>query len=223
MLHYYLQLALAQVQSEADVELWNVVKPLDTTVTFLNTGAHPDDERSDLLAYLSRGLGVKTASLIANRGEGGQNAIGNELGNALGIIRSNEMIEAAKVNGVKAYHLSETTSDDIYDFGFSKSPDETLEKWGEDVVYERLIKFIRTYQPDIVMPSFENVDSQHGHHRLMAILSERAYEDAADPTVFPEQLENGVEPWQIKKFYLPANEKLLQPQSKLVTLTQSTV
>ena len=198
--------SLAQEQSKADVELWNVVKPLETTVTFLNTGAHPDDERSDFLAYLSRGLGVKTASLIANRGEGGQNAIGNELGNALGIIRSNEMIEAAKINGVKAYHLSETTSDAIYDFGFSKSPDETLAKWGEDVVYERLIKFIRTYQPDIVMPSFENVDSQHGHHRLMAILSEQAYQDAADPTIFPEQLENGLEPWQIKKFYLPANE-----------------
>ena len=199
-------MSLAQEQSKADVELWNVVKPLETTVTFLNTGAHPDDERSDFLAYLSRGLGVKTASLIANRGEGGQNAIGNELGNSLGIIRSNEMIEAAKVNGVKAYHLSETTSDAIYDFGFSKSPDETLAKWGEDVVYERLIKFIRTYQPDIVMPSFENVESQHGHHRLMAILSEQAYKDAADPTVFPEQLENGLEPWQIKKFYLPANE-----------------
>ncbi|SDN46281.1 NEW3 domain-containing protein [Bacillus sp. OK048] len=198
-------ISLAQEQSDADVELWNVVKPLDTTVTFLNTGAHPDDERSDLLAYLSRGLGVKTASLIANRGEGGQNAIGNELGNALGIIRSNEMIEAAKVNGVKAYHLSETTSDAIYDFGFSKSPDETLEKWGEDVVYERLIKFIRTYQPDIVMPSFENVVSQHGHHRLMAILSERAFKDAADPNVFPEQLKNGLKPWQIKKFYLPVN------------------
>ena len=177
-------MSLAKEQSK-DVELWNVVKPLDTTVTFLNTGAHPDDERSDFLAYLSRGLGVKTASLIANRGEGGQNAIGNELGNALGIIRSNEMIEAAKVNGVKAYHLSETTSDAIYDFGFSKSPDETLTKWGEDVVYERLIKFIRTYQPDIVMPSFENVDSQHGHHRLMAILSEKAYRRRSRPYRFP--------------------------------------
>jgi LmbE family N-acetylglucosaminyl deacetylase len=198
-------ISLAQEQSEHDVELWNVVKPLDTTVTFLNTGAHPDDERSDFLAYISRGLGVKTASLIANRGEGGQNAIGNELGNALGIIRSNELIEAAKIFGVKAYHLSQTTSDAIYDFGFSKSPDETLSKWGEDVVYERLIKFIRTYQPDIVMPSFENDPSQHGHHRLMAILSEKAFKDAADPNIFPEQLKNGLQPWQIKKFYLPAN------------------
>jgi LmbE family N-acetylglucosaminyl deacetylase len=197
--------SLAEEQGGHDVELWNTVKPLDTTVTFLNTGAHPDDERSDFLAYLSRGLGVKTASLIANRGEGGQNAIGNELGNALGIIRSNEMIEAAKVNGVKAYHLSDTTSDAIYDFGFSKSPDETLGKWGEDITYERLIKFIRTYQPDIVMPSFQNVDSQHGHHRAITVLSLKAFEDAANPAVFPEQLENGLEPWQVKKLYLPVS------------------
>lgn len=195
----------AEGAKEPDKELWNVVKPLGTTVTFLNTGAHPDDERSDFLAYLSRGLGVKTASLIANRGEGGQNAIGGELGNGLGIIRSNEMIEAAKVNGVKAYHLSETTSDPIYDFGFSKSPEETLQKWGEDVTYSRMIEFIRTYRPDVVMPSFLDVDSQHGHHRAINVLTMRAFEDAADPSVFPEQLKEGLEPWQIKKLYLPVS------------------
>ncbi|OCA87744.1 hypothetical protein A8F94_07805 [Bacillus sp. FJAT-27225] len=192
--------------NKPDVDLWNVVKPLGTTVTFVNTGAHPDDERSDFLAYLSRGLGVKTASLIANRGEGGQNEIGPELDNGLGIIRSREMIEAAKINGVKAYHLSETTSDEIYDFGFSKSPDETLEKWGEEVTYERLIRFIRTYQPDIVMPSFLNVDTQHGHHRLINILSEKAFKDAADPNIFPNQLEEGLNVWQVKKYYLPVSK-----------------
>ncbi len=197
----------AQKKTEHDVDLWNALKPLSTTVSFLNTGAHPDDERSDFLAYLSRGLGVKTSSLIANRGEGGQNEIGSELDNALGIIRSNEMKEAAKVTGVKAYHLSETTSDPIYDFGFSKSPEETLEKWGEELTYERLIRFIRTYQPDIVMPSFRDVESQHGHHRTMTILSERAFNDAADPDVFPEQLEEGLEPWQVKKLYLPAESE----------------
>ena len=197
----------ANDQPSPDVDLWNAVKPLSTTVTFLNTGAHPDDERSDLLAYLSRGLGVKSASVIANRGEGGQNEIGTELGDGLGIIRSNEMIEAAKITGVKAYHLSETTTDPIYDFGFSKSPEETLEKWGEEITYERLIRFIRTYQPDIVMPSFRDVDNQHGHHRAMTILSVRAFEDAADPSIFPEQLDEGLSVWQIKKLYLPAESE----------------
>ncbi|SFB10652.1 NPCBM-associated, NEW3 domain of alpha-galactosidase [Lentibacillus halodurans] len=198
---------IAQEDSEHDEDLWNAVNPLNTTVTFLNTGAHPDDERSDLLAYLSRGLGVKTSSLIANRGEGGQNEIGKELGNALGIIRTNEMIEAAKITGVKAYHLSKTTSDTIYDFGFSKSPEETLEKWGEEETYRRLIRFIRTYQPDVVMPSFRDVDSQHGHHRAMTLLSGRAFKDAADPNVFPEQLDEGLSTWQVKKLYLPAASK----------------
>ncbi|MER2090228.1 MAG: NEW3 domain-containing protein [Sporosarcina sp.] len=194
----------ASAEIQHDTELWNVLKPLDTTISFLNTGAHPDDERSDLLAYLSRGVGVKTSSLIANRGEGGQNEIGTELGNALGIIRSQEMIEAAKITNVKAYHLSETTSDSIYDFGFEKTPEETLKKWGEEVTYERLIRFIRSYQPDIVMPSFRNVDSQHGHHRTISILTEKAFNDAADPTIFPEQLKEGLAPWQIEKLYLPA-------------------
>ncbi|HLS59904.1 MAG TPA: NEW3 domain-containing protein, partial [Virgibacillus sp.] len=196
-----------QAQKDPDVDLWNVVHPLNTTVTFLNTGAHPDDERSDLLAYLSRGLGIKTSSLIANRGEGGQNEIGSELGDALGIIRSNEMIEAAEITGVKAYHLSETTSDTIYDFGFSKSPEETLKKWDEDITYERFIRFLRTYQPDIVMPSFRDVENQHGHHRAMSILSVQAFEDAADPTVYPEQLNEGLSVWQTKKLYLPAESE----------------
>lgn len=190
-----------------DVELWNTLKPLETTVTFLNTGAHPDDERSDFLAYLSRGLGVTTASLIANRGEGGQNEIGSELDNALGIIRSREMIEASKITGVKSYHLSKTTSDPIYDFGFSKTPEETLEKWGEDLTYERLIRFIRTYQPDILMPSFRNDHTQHGHHRAMEILSERAFEDAANPNIYPQQLKEGLSVWQVKKLFLPAESQ----------------
>ncbi|WP_230130040.1 PIG-L family deacetylase [Bacillus sp. CECT 9360] len=197
----------AAESQQHDVDLWNALKPLETTVTFLNTGAHPDDERSDFLAYLSRGLGVTTSSLIANRGEGGQNEIGNELDNGLGIIRSREMIEASKITGVKAYHLSKTTSDPIYDFGFSKTPEETLAKWGEDLTYERLIRFIRTYQPDIVMPSFRNDHTQHGHHRAMEILSERAYKDAADPNIYPNQLKEGLTTWQVKKLYLPAASK----------------
>src|SRR5699024_1205679 len=197
----------ATLKNDQDVDLWNVVNPLNTTVTFLNTGAHPDDERSDLLAYLSRGLGVKTSSLIANRGEGGQNEIGSELGDGLGIIRSNEMVEAADITGVKAYHLSETTSDSIYDFGFSKSPEETLEKWDADITYERFIRFLREYQPDIVMPSFRDVENQHGHHRAMTILSERAYEDAADPDVYPEHFDEGLSPWQMTKLYLHAESE----------------
>ncbi|WP_404459164.1 NEW3 domain-containing protein [Sutcliffiella horikoshii] len=189
---------------EHDPELWKVVNPLKTTTSFLNTGAHPDDERSNLLAYLSLGNGVRTGSLIANRGEGGQNQIGLELGNGLGIIRSEELIEASAVTNVDLIILSEDLSDSIYDFGFSKSPDETLEEWDEEIVYERLIRKIREYRPEIVFPSFLNVDSQHGHHRAINVLTLKAYEDAANPDIFPEHLEEGITPWQIKKMYLPA-------------------
>lgn len=199
-------LSLAQQSSalEQDEELWKVVNQLKTTTSFLNTGAHPDDERSHLLAYLSLGEGVRTGSLIANRGEGGQNQIGQELGNGLGIIRSEELIEASAVTNVNLIMLSQDLSDPIYDFGFSKTKEETLNEWGEEITYERLIKSIREYKPEIVFPSFLDVDSEHGHHRTITVLSLKAFDDAADPSIFPEHLEEGLDPWQIKKLYLPA-------------------
>ncbi len=190
--------------SDHDEELWKVVKPLSTTTSFLNTGAHPDDERSHVVAKMSLKDGVRSGLVSANRGEGGQNVIGQELGNGLGIIRSEELIEASKVLNTDLFILSEDIDDDIYDFGFSKSIEETLEEWGEEVVYERFIRVIRQYRPEIVFTSFRNVESQHGHHRAMTVLTERAFEDAADPSVFPEHLEEGIEPWQIKKYYQPA-------------------
>ena len=195
----------AQTKPDHDIELWNALKSLDTTVSFVNTGAHPDDERSDFLAYLSIGNGIETHSIIATRGEGGQNQIGKELGNALGVIRSNEMAEAAKVTDVQVHHLSNEPGDSISDFGFSKTPEETLEIWGEEETYRRFIRLVREVKPDIIMPSFRDVDSQHGHHRAMTILSLRAFEDAANPEVFPEQItEEGLSPWQAKKLYLPS-------------------
>lgn len=193
-------------QSGTDQELWKVLRPLDTIVSFMNTGAHPDDEQSALLAYLSLGKGARVASVLANRGEGGQNEIGTELGNGLGIIRSRELQEAANLLGIDLFLLSEKIDDPIYDFGFSKSPEETLTKWGESVVYERLIRRIRLERPDILMPSFRNDPTQHGHHRAITLLTLRAFKDAADPNVFPEHLRQGIKPWQVKKLYLPAEK-----------------
>ncbi|MGO0062719.1 NEW3 domain-containing protein [Brevibacillus fluminis] len=189
------------------VDLWKAIKPLTTIASAMNTGAHPDDEHSAVLAYLSLGKGVNTFSIIANRGEGGQNEIGSELGNALGIIRTRELQEASKITNVHLENLSEKINDPIFDFGFSKSPDETLAKWGEQVAYERLIRKIRTLRPDVVIPAFLNEPSTHGHHRAINVITVRAFKDAADPTVFPEQLKEGLSPWQVKKLYLPATEK----------------
>jgi LmbE family N-acetylglucosaminyl deacetylase len=189
------------------VDLWKAIKPLTTVASAMNTGAHPDDEHSAMLAYLSLGKGVDTSSVIANRGEGGQNEIGSELGTALGIIRTRELQEASKITNVHLETLSEKINDPIYDFGFSKSPDETLEKWGEEVVYERLIRTIRTLRPDVVIPAFLNEPSTHGHHRAINVITVKAFKDAADPKVFPEQLKEGLTPWQVKKLYVPASEK----------------
>lgn len=191
----------------SEVELWNAIVPLKTTVSFVNVGAHPDDERSDLLAYLSRGLGVNASSLIANRGEGGQNQIGSELSTPLGIIRSLEMQEAAKINGVDAHHLSKELDDDIFDFGFSKSPEETLEKWGEDVTKERLVRYIRETRPDIIMPTFRDVPDQHGHHRAMSQLAVEVFDMAANESLYSEQFGEGLDVWQAKKLYLPAESE----------------
>ncbi|WP_213525850.1 NEW3 domain-containing protein [Paenibacillus sp. J31TS4] len=197
-------------QASADrgvVDLWKAIKPLTTIASAMNTGAHPDDEHSATLAYLSLGLGVDTYSVIANRGEGGQNEIGSELGNALGIIRTRELQEASKITNVTLANLSQKLDDPIYDFGFSKSPDETLAKWGEDVAYERLIRQIREKRPDVLIPAFLNEPSTHGHHRAINVLTERAFKDAGDPKVFPKQLEEGLAPWQPKKLYVPGSDK----------------
>ncbi|NKE31803.1 PIG-L family deacetylase, partial [Mycobacterium tuberculosis] len=99
------------------MDLWKAIKPLTTIASAMNTGAHPDDEHSAMLAYLSLGQGVDTYSVIANRGEGGQNEIGSELDNALGIIRTRELQEASKVTNVHLEMLSQKINDPIYDFG----------------------------------------------------------------------------------------------------------
>lgn len=191
---------------EQDEDLWKTLTPLQTTTSFVNTGAHPDDERSHLLASLSLRDGVRTGSIIANRGEGGQNQIGQELGNGLGIIRSQELIEASALSNIDLMMLSQDLSDSIYDFGFSKTAEETLNEWGKEVTYERLIRSIREYKPEILFTSFLDLDSQHGHHRTMTALTLDAFEDAADPSIFPEHLDDGLDPWQAQKLYLPAED-----------------
>ena len=194
----------AQASEHAIVELWEALLPLGSVNTFMNTGAHPDDERSSLLAYLSRGEGARVVSVTANRGEGGQNAIGTEYNAALGVLRSREMEEASRAFGVDLYFLSEGRDDPIYDFGFSKSPEETFEHWGEEETLRRLVRVIRESRPDVLFTSFLDTYGQHGHHRAIHQATLRAFSLAADPTAFPEQLEAGLTPWQPRKLYIPA-------------------
>ncbi|MGG1658474.1 NEW3 domain-containing protein [Brevibacillus sp. NRS-1366] len=185
------------------IDLWTAIKPLATIASAMNAGAHPDDEHSAMLAYLAMGRGVYTSSIIATRGEGGQNEIGCEQGVALGIIRTRELEEASLMSNVTLGILSEELDDPIHDFGFSKCAQETFRKWGEDVVYERLVRKIRELRPDVVIACFENEPTTHGHHRAITLLTQRAFEGAADSEVFPHHLESGLLPWQMKKLYLP--------------------
>jgi len=194
----------AQARRPAIVRLWEALTPLKSVVGFMNSGAHPDDETSALLAVLSRRDGVRVAYVCANRGEGGQNAIGTETAGDLGAIRTREMEEAARVLDTGLYWLSESPDDPIFDFGFSKSAEETFSAWGLERTLERLVRVIRTERPDILCPTFLDVPGQHGHHRAMTRAAVKALELAADPKAFPEQLDAGLKPWQVAKFYLPA-------------------
>lgn len=186
------------------VRLHRSLGRLRSTLTVMNTGAHPDDEQSGLMAYLSFGLGMRVVIACSTRGEGGQNALGPERGGALGVMRTREMEEAARELDADVAWLGHGPDDPVHDFGFSKNGDATMARWGERRIVERLVRAYRAERPDIVIPTFLDVPGQHGHHRAMTRAAEIAVAVAADPEAFPEHLEEGLEPWRVSKFYLPA-------------------
>jgi len=181
------------------VELWRALAPLQSVVSFMNTGAHPDDEMSAMLAALGLRDGLDLSYACSTRGEGGQNDIGTESGTALGVLRTAEMEQACDVLDLQLYWLSQHLDDSITDFGFSKSGIETLSHWGRDRTLRRFVEILRTERPDIICPTFLDVPGQHGHHRAMTEAAYQAMELAADPAYETEQT-----PWQVKKLYLPA-------------------
>lgn len=183
------------------IRMWKALQPLRSCISFMNTGAHPDDETTAMLAALGLRDGVKLSQACANRGEGGQNAIGSEITHDLGVVRTREMERAAEAINMTHYWLSETPEDTIFDFGFSKSGNETLEKWGEQRTLERFVLIIRRERPDIVCPTFLDISGQHGHHQAMTRSAFKAVKLAADPMAFREQK---LPVWQVKKLYLPA-------------------
>ncbi|MBI4465259.1 MAG: PIG-L family deacetylase, partial [Acidobacteria bacterium] len=154
------------------------------------------DENSQLLPYLARGLHLRTAYLSATRGDGGQNLIGNEQYEALGILRTEELLAARRLDGAEQYFAQ------AYDFGFSKSAEETLEKWGREGVLSDFVRVIRTFRPDIIITAFSGTASDgHGHHQSSGILAREAFRAAADPNRFPAQIQQGLKPWQASKLF----------------------
>ena len=188
----------------AMLALHRALSRLKSTLTVMNTGAHPDDEQSGMLALMSFEMGMRVIIACSTRGEGGQNTLGPERTGALGVLRSREMEEAARALGADVVWLGHGPNDPVHDFGFSKSGPDTLARWGKDRIIERLVRAYRQERPDIVIPTFLDVPGQHGHHRAMTEAAETAIALAADPAAYPDHFAEGLTPWQVAKYYLPA-------------------
>jgi LmbE family N-acetylglucosaminyl deacetylase len=180
----------------AAVSLAESILRLPVYVSVLHIAAHPDDENNALLAYLARGVFARTAYLSLTRGDGGQNRIGPELFETLGVIRTEELLAARRADGAEQFFTR------AYDFGFSKSAAETLANWGHEEILGDIVRVIRTFQPDVIISRFAGASSDgHGHHQAAGILTREAFIAAADPSRFPQQIIEGLPPWQAKKLF----------------------
>lgn len=160
----------------------------------LYIAAHPDDENTRLLAYLANEKKMRTGYLSLTRGDGGQNLIGDEMGISLGLIRTQELLSARRIDGAEQFFTR------AYDFGYSKTPVETLQKWDHDKILSDVVWVIRKFQPDIIITRFPTTgEGGHGHHTASAILATEAFTAAADSNRFTAQFQYGVKPWQAKR------------------------
>ncbi len=175
-------------------EIFQQIKKLNVLASVLYIAAHPDDENNSLLPYFAKDKLYRTAYLSLTRGDGGQNLIGDEQGIELGMIRTEELLAARKIDGAEQYFTR------AYEFGFSKNAQEALQIWGREKILSDVVWVIRKYQPDVIIKRFPpDKRAGHGHHAASAILADEAFEAAADPNKFPEQFQYGVKPWQAKR------------------------
>src|SRR6204780_3965746 len=178
--------------------LQEMLRRLGTTARLMQTVAHPDDEDGGMLTLESRGNGVSVLLMTLNRGEGGQNKVGSNLSDVLGVLRTEELLASGGYYGVQERFSH------VADFGFSKSADETFAKWGgHDIALGDMVRVIRKFRPDVLVARFSGTERDgHGHHQVSAILTKEAFRAAADPNRFPEQIREGLRPWQPKKLYV---------------------
>jgi LmbE family N-acetylglucosaminyl deacetylase len=185
-------------QDQGAAGLKETLLRLKTTARMMHTTAHPDDEDGGMMTLESRGKGDSVLLLTLNRGEGGQNKVGSGLFDELGIVRTLEQLAADRYYGVEQRFTR------VVDFGFSKTADETFQKWGgHDVALADMVRVIRTYRPDVLVTRFQGTDRDgHGNHQAAGILTREAFRAAPDPHRFPEQIKEGLLPWQAKKLYM---------------------
>lgn len=175
-------------------DIHSALKKLNFLGSVLYVAAHPDDENTRLISYFSNEIHANTAYLSMTRGDGGQNLIGKELRDHLGIIRTQELLAARRIDGAQQYFTRAN------DFGFSKNPEETFEIWNKQAVLSDVVWMFRKFQPDVIINRFNvaSAGKTHGHHTASAILASEAFALAADKNAFPEQLKF-VKPWQAKR------------------------
>ncbi len=173
--------------------LHHALERLGSTLRVLYVAAHPDDENTRLLTYLANGRAIEAAYLSMTRGGGGQNLVGTEQADLLEVVRTQELLAARRIDGARQFFTR------MIDFGFSKSAQETLGIWGHDDALADVVWVYRSFQPDVVIARFDEKPPNHGHHTASAILAREAVQAAADPQRFPEQLGQGIRPWQVKR------------------------
>ncbi|HTC94228.1 MAG TPA: NEW3 domain-containing protein [Terriglobales bacterium] len=174
------------------------LRKLKTTARLLQTTAHPDDEDGGTLTMQARGRGAEVMLMSLTRGDGGQNKTGSNLFDELGVLRTLELLEAARYYGVDVRFSR------VADFGYSKTAEETFQKWGgHEIALADMVRVIREFRPDVVASDWSGTPSDgHGHHQASGILTPEAVQAAADPSRFPEQIKEGLLPWQVKKLYI---------------------
>ncbi|MGO4770585.1 PIG-L family deacetylase [Flavobacterium sp. W22_SRS_FK3] len=196
-----IQISFAQQpQKSNSIEIYNQIQKLNFLGSVLYIAAHPDDENTRLISYLSNEVNARTGYLSLTRGDGGQNLIGPQLRELLGVIRTQELIEARKIDGGEQFFSRAN------DFGFSKNPDETLKIWDKDKVLADVVWTIRKFQPDVIINRFDHRSpgTTHGHHTSSAMLSFESFDLTNNAKVYPEQLKY-VKPWQVKRqFFNPS-------------------
>ena len=192
----------------AEIQL--ALRKVGVVGSVLYVAAHPDDENTNLLAYLSKETLVRTAYLSLTRGDGGQNLIGSEQGTDLGVIRTQELLAARRVDGAEQFFTR------ARDFGFSKSPEESLEIWGKDAILADVVQVIRRFRPDIIITRFSPETSDtHGHHTASAQLALEAFHAAADENFHPEQLNAEMRPWQARRIFWNRSFWSIKPSDDL--------
>ncbi len=194
---FYLALYTGTAQtpkSYSAADVLQELKKLEVFGSVLYIAAHPDDENTRLLGYLANERKLRTGYLSLTRGDGGQNLIGDEQGIELGMIRTQELLAARRMDGAEQFFTR------AYDFGYSKSPEEALKIWGHAKILSDVVWVIRKFRPDVIITRFPTTgEGGHGHHTASAILAGEAFDAAADSTKFPEHFKHGVKTWQAKR------------------------